>query len=594
MFDRLVGMETEYAVRFHPADSASGVPSRHQLYLSLVQALRLRLPVARARHFKEGVFTAAGGAVWFETERPALGAGLVEGATPECRGARRLVAYQRAQDRLLAEAAAASRLDGEFRLLKNDRDAEGNVYGAQENYEAQAAHGVCLWIWRVGLALLLPLVVLTRLAILLLVVGAIFYFLAAGVAYLLAAPLCGDRRRLSAALFGIGWAVGDELGGPTPIWLETVILWGARLVTAPLATSLVGLTRMVLFRSVRRRLLPFLVSRPVFAGAGNIDERGNWRIADKAPAINCVVGLGGFISDRPIFTFGHFFKAACIDGGHSLAQYLKLFSPRQRLQIGLGDSNMCQVAEYLRVGATLLVLDCIEAGAMPAPPRLRRPIRALRTICSDPKLEAAVTSWSGRRWTAIELQRFYLRACRSWLEKQPDAPAEALDVLRRWEETIDALESCPRSLVGSVDWITKQFLLEQCSGGEDERLSAEASADFSPALAAVAATGPQALAKKKIDLKYHELSSDGYFAQLQATGAVASVVTEEEIQRAMRSPPPDSPATMRGRYIREFAGEGSAVSANWDVVVIGSGRQRKRIPLAQFRRRTGDEKPPVD
>ena len=77
---------------------------------------------------KEGVFHAAGGAVWFETERPAVGGGLIEGSTPECRSPRQLVAWQRAQDELLAEAADEA-FGGSVRLIKNDRDAAGNVYG---------------------------------------------------------------------------------------------------------------------------------------------------------------------------------------------------------------------------------------------------------------------------------------------------------------------------------------------------------------------------------------------------------------------------------------------------------------------------------
>ena len=49
--------------------------------------------------------------------------------------------------------------------------------------------------------------------------------------------------------------------------------------------------------------------------------------------------------------------------------YFQLLQQRQRLQIGLGDSNMTETAEFLRVGTTALVLDVIEAGEMPPLPR---------------------------------------------------------------------------------------------------------------------------------------------------------------------------------------------------------------------------------
>ena len=132
IFDRLVGLETEYAIRFRPADPTAPRLSRFRVYEAVLAALKRRVLLVRARHFKEGVFLANGGAVWFEAERPAAGGGLIEGATPECRGPREVVTYQRAQDRLLAAAAETDSLPGRVRLIKNDRDARDNVYGARE------------------------------------------------------------------------------------------------------------------------------------------------------------------------------------------------------------------------------------------------------------------------------------------------------------------------------------------------------------------------------------------------------------------------------------------------------------------------------
>ena len=61
-----------------------------------MNAVARRIPAVRAKHFKEGMFLANGGALWFEAERPAAGGGLIEGATPECRGPAEVLAYQRA------------------------------------------------------------------------------------------------------------------------------------------------------------------------------------------------------------------------------------------------------------------------------------------------------------------------------------------------------------------------------------------------------------------------------------------------------------------------------------------------------------------
>jgi proteasome accessory factor A len=102
IFRRLVGLETEYAIRHRPLASRRGPPpSRYQLYLAMIAALRQRVLAVDAHHFKQGVFTANGGAVWFERVQYAGGHGLIEGATPECRTPRQVLTYQRAQDHLL-------------------------------------------------------------------------------------------------------------------------------------------------------------------------------------------------------------------------------------------------------------------------------------------------------------------------------------------------------------------------------------------------------------------------------------------------------------------------------------------------------------
>ncbi len=558
IFQRLVGLETEYAIRFRPASFFAPPTRRYQLYQELVQSLRGRLPVVRALHFKEGVFIATGGAVWFETERIASEGGLIEGSTPECRGPQQVVTWQRAQDRLLEDAAAAAQVGGEFRLLKNCRDSEDNVYGAQENYEATLADRGGLLLWRIGLVVLLPLVLLTWVLLMGMVLAILLYLALAGIACLALRLLPMDRKRLTITLLGRDLAEGRETGSPLPGWMEWLVLWGARLAGAPLAIGLLVLTHLTAFRAIRQQGLAFLVSRSILGGSGMLDSEGRFQIAEKAPAINCVVGLGGYLWDRPIFNFGHFFKAVSVETVLAPGDYAGLFRARQRLQIGIGDSNMSETAEYLRVGTTLLVLDAIEAGYLKQAPRLCRPIRAMRQICLDPELEERVRLRRGDCWTAVELQRDYLEACRAFVADQPDAPPEAREVLRRWQQTLDALEQDRSLLVGSLDWVTKRYLIER-AGGE---------AAWS--------------VRKKIDLRYHELSDEGYYRIWSRTGTTSTLVDDADLQRALRTPPPGTPATTRGWYIREFAGADEPLFAHWRRLVIGRGRGAKIIRLTRL------------
>lgn len=570
VFQRLVGLETEYALRFQAADSTAS-RSKFRLYEALIGSLCRRVLAVPAKHFKEGVFTANGGAVWFEAERPAAGGGLVEGATPECRGPREALIYQRAQDRLLAESAKSAIVNGQLVLIKNDRDSRDNVYGAQENYEAAFAAGGQLFCWRAGLVAMFPLAVLTWMGIAMSVALTFGYFAVAALCYLPFQWLTGGRRSVALFLFGSDLVEGRENCVHVPVWLETTLQLATRLLTAPLALFLYVLLQATGFRRARRQLLPFLVSRPVIAGAGMIDREGNFQVADKGPAINCVTGFGGMVFDRPVFSMGHFFKAVYADSWFAPRNYLALFDRNQRLQIALGDSNMCDTAEYLRVGTTLLVLDAIEAGAVRNPPRLVRPIGALHRVCADPELSAELRLSDGGKTTALGLQRFYWEQCRAFLAEQgDDVPDEAKEIMRLWEQTLRGLEdiaqsaSSPLALFGSLDWVTKKYLIDKAGRGASWE------------------------EKKKIDIRYHELSPEGYHQVLVPAGLTQVLVSPEEIDRARRSAPANSPATTRGHYIREFAEGGEPVRANWQHVVIGRGWGAKVVRLARFGRSAED------
>jgi proteasome accessory factor A len=222
------------------------------------------------------------------------------------------------------------------------------------------------------------------------------------------------------------------------------------------------------------------------------------------------------------------------------------------------------MAEYLRVGTTLLVIDMIEAGEMPPLARVRRPVPSLRAVCADPLLKTTVPLQSGQAVTAIEIQRYYLEACRRFLERRPGAPLEARELVRRWKLVLDELAEEPQALVGTLDWVTKRFILEKSGRG----LSWQA--------------------RKKIDLRYHELSPQGYFQRLHGTGLVCDLLTREEIDHARRNPPTGTPATVRGHYIREFATDDATICANWQAVFLGQANDSRIVWLCRFRPAGGD------
>jgi proteasome accessory factor A len=555
IFNRLVGLETEYAIRYHPPEGGT-CPPYPELYKALLAALRQKLPSADSSLHHGGVYLANGGAVYLTQLHWGDHAGLIEGCTPECRGPRQLLPAQRAQDRLLSETARA--VAPGFRLLKNCRDPNGETYGAQENYSVLVATGWRLTVWRLAWVPLYGLLLAGWVALFVIFLSAVLTNLVVGGLLYLLVCLClqpdeDGRRRWRGRLLGPAWEKWppDDEGAPCPTWMIHVLFGIIQVLLAPpflLTSWLVGLMPL---RRTERLLTAFLASRAVLGGSGWLAPDGHFHLTEKAQTRHTL--WTDVIPDltRPIFSVAQFVKAA----GPFKTRWKELLAPRQRLQICLGDSNLCPEAEYLRVATTLLVLDAIEAGALTTAPLLRRPMTAIRQISRDANLTHAVAVRGGGRMTALEIQRWYLDACRQFVAATPDAPAEAWEVLRLWGEVLDKLQTDRRALVGRLDWVTKQFLLD------------EAGADL-----------PHA-ARKKIDLCYHELSPDGYFARLQAAGLTAPVVSETEVEQAMRLPPTGSPAWQRARYIREFSG-GGVLSMGWSFLTVrGADGAKTRIDL---------------
>jgi proteasome accessory factor A len=557
----------------------------------LLYRLHETLPTAEAASDEPGRFLATGGAVKFERFWQAAKSGLIEGATPECRSPRDLLVWQRAQDRLLSEAARkAGEPNGEFVLIKNNRDSQQRTYGSHENYEVPFSSGpVSRFVWRVGLFLLMPLVAVEWLVLFLVIVPALvlFWLLAAGVwaALRVRAKVLRKPPPEISRFLGEGLFTDDKHVMPWPRWFEPAIVVTLVTILLPLILAIGVLLRLTAFRRQRKRLLPFLVTRTVFSGAGWLDSRGEFRLAQKATAINRVSGFYAIL-DKPIFSFGNLLESAVL---MPLAphRFKHLFEPLQRMQICLGDSNRCEEAEYLRLATTALVLDAIDAGVLTRVPRMWRPLRANRIVCRDETLGRTVATYRGRKLRAIDVQRFYLNVCREYVTAVPNPPGEAWDVLERWEDMLDRLEDDRDSLVGRVDWITKRFLLdtvERQSMSSDPALDGRAGSHASsdPDAVSVRVASPLPVdARRKIDLRYHEVSPNGYFEQLREAGWISTLVTDDELERAMRNAPAATPAALRGRYIREFADGDVPLRVDWQSIQLGDGKDRRVVPLSR-------------
>jgi Pup amidohydrolase len=578
MLDRLIGLETEYAtiVRL-PADQKEA-PSRRVVYDAICDEIAKRLPTARGLYDADAIFLANGGAFSMETSptRTGMPGGLIEGATAEARSPAALVQCQRAQDRLIAEAARTCDIPGQVTVVKNSCDAHGHIYGCQENYSAPVGEGAMLVVYWIAVALvMIPAFMYWSACIGLLAIEMSVLLVLRMPQRLYAKFSSGDDQQQE--IQELGWME------PLPPWLLSITATILRLISMPAAAGLYLVARFIAFRKQRRHLTSFLVSRVVLTGAGHVDRGNRFRLSSKAMAIDTVTGFGGYVGERPIYVFHHWLQQLCgrLLSSRSMSE---LFYRRQRLQIGLSDSNVSDTAEYLKVGTTSLVLDMIEAGYGRDLPRLRRPIDALHRIASDWHLISRVATTRGDM-SGLEIQKAYFRECKKFVDQNAsDAGEECRSVLKRWEEALDSLaafrskEVDPRPALGHIDWLTKKWMLDQL----DEHLaSSTATRDPVEEGTAVAAIGfkptVQWASRKKVDMRYHELSDEGYFAKLRDVAPEVCCVNQDGIELALRLPPLGSPALRRGHLIREFSDGVLHVEADWSHVVIGTGKDRRVV-----------------
>ena len=179
------------------------------------------------------------------------------------------------------------------------------------------------------------------------------------------------------------------------------------------------------FTRHRRDLTPFFVTRQVFTGAGKVgaearDERGprEYQLTQRADFFETEVGLDTMVK-RPIINTR--------DEPHADREKYR------RLHVIVGDANMCEVAIYLKIGTTAIVLKMIEDALPARPHRSQNPGRGDQGGLARPRpARATIALADGRRLTAVQLQWEYLEHAQQ-VRRARGRHARAAEVLERWE-----------------------------------------------------------------------------------------------------------------------------------------------------------------
>jgi len=289
-------------------------------------------------------------------------------------------------------------------------------------------------------------------------------------------------------------------------------------------------------------LIPFLVTRQIFTGAGRIGAASTqeaWvqqgqlivlssglRDADHRPQIPYQ------ISQRADHIVNDFFE--WVQGNRAIVNTRDepLADPNRfrRIHLLLGDSNMAEVATALKFGTTALVLQLIEERHVPSGLEVREPVEVLQEISRDQQRAWLVTLESGKTISALDLQERYLEAALRHCKGQDE---ETDWVLQEWESVLTDLRGDYANLVGRVDWATKLWLLETFR--EEEGLDWD-----DPWL-------------KSLDLEYHNLHPQrGLYFALQEQGRVPRVTTDSVVELAEQHPPRNTRAFGRGELVRHL------------------------------------------
>jgi proteasome accessory factor A len=289
--------------------------------------------------------------------------------------------------------------------------------------------------------------------------------------------------------------------------------------------------RDVDFWKVTEQLIPFFVTRQIYAGAGKLlklSGKTHYFMSQRAQHIHEKTS-SSTTSSRSIINTR--------DEPHADAEKYR------RLHIIIGDSNMSEFATLMKVGVTAVVLSMIEEGYTVPNIELEDPVKAIREISRDTTLKRRVKLEDGRELTAIEIQRAYLeRACDYLASTTVDSATE--DIVRKWEDILNKLEEDPMQLSRQIDWVMKKDLMisymeKKDCGWDDPRILL-------------------------MDLQYHDVNrSRGLYYILEKMDMAEKVVEEADIQTAMIEPPQTTRAKIRGDFIRFAREKNRSYTVDW-------------------------------
>ena len=289
-------------------------------------------------------------------------------------------------------------------------------------------------------------------------------------------------------------------------------------------------------------LIPFLVTRQVWSGAGKLlnTARGTvYSLAQRAEHI-WEGSSSATTRSRPIINTR--------DEPHADAELYR------RLHVIAGDSNMSEYVTYVKMGSTIALLQMLEDEVVFRDLTLENPIRAIREISHDVTCRRRIRLANGRELSALDIQWEYLERVMRYARTSGVSP-EIERAISMWEHLLTGLEKDPMTLHREVDWVAKHHLMDRYRLKHDLPLS-------SPRIAL-------------IDLNYHDVNRKrGLFYKMQNAGLMDRIVTDDAISDAMVRPPGTTRARLRGEFIKAAKAKRRDFTVDWVHLKLNDQAQR--------------------
>ena len=298
------------------------------------------------------------------------------------------------------------------------------------------------------------------------------------------------------------------------------------------------------FEEVTESIIPFLITRQIFCGAGkwiSSSKGANFQISQRAEHMWESVSSATTRS-RPIINTR--------DEPHADPEEYR------RLHIIVGDSNMSETTTVLKVATTELMLRAAELGLLKDKFTIENPIKTIREISNDLKFRNSFRLSSGREITALQMQNEMYNIVLSMpgLDEILEKPFYRY-ALNLWRRSLDALESEDYSLVDmELDWMIKRKFMN--SYKEKHQLN-----DMDSRLIL-------------LDISYHNIRKDrGLFYILEKSGMAKTLITNNDVNSAMENPPQTTRAALRGRFIKVAQEKKRDFTVDWVNLKINDQQQ---------------------